>query len=77
MTDPGAGQTEDDVHAFLDEYDLSLPVALETDQSLYQAFNVAGIPVTYILDAEGVVRAQHLGELHDHDIEHYLEDFLP
>ena len=77
VTDPGAGQTEDDVHAFLDEYDLSLPVALETDQSLYQAFNVAGIPVTYILDAEGVVRAQHLGELHDHDIEHYLEDFLP
>lgn len=77
VTDPNAGQTEDDVHAFLAERDLTLPVALETDQALYAAFNVAGIPVTYILDAQGVIRAQHIGELHDHDIEHYLDELLP
>lgn len=77
VTDPDAGQTEDEVHAFLAEYDLTLPVALETDQALYAAFNVAGIPVTYILDAQGVIRAQHIGELHDHDIEHYLDELLP
>jgi len=77
VTDPNAGQTEDDVRAFLAERDLTLPVALETDQALYAAFNVAGIPVTYILDAQGVIRAQHLGELHDHDIEHYLDELLP
>lgn len=77
VTDPNAGQTEDDVRAFLAERDLTLPVALETDQSLFTTFNVAQIPVTYILDAQGVVRAQHIGELHDHDIAHYLEELLP
>ncbi|NLE52638.1 MAG: glycosyltransferase [Chloroflexi bacterium] len=77
VTDPNAGQTENDVRAFLSERDLTLPVALETDQALFSAFAVAGIPVTYILDANGIVRAQHVGELHDHDIEHYLEDLLP
>lgn len=77
VTDPNAGQTEEDVQAFLAERDLTLPVALETDQALYRAFNVAGIPVTYILDAQGVVRAQHVGELHDDDIERYLDELLP
>lgn len=77
VTDPNAGQTEGEVRTFLTERDLTLPVALETDPALYTAFNVAQIPMTYILDAQGVVRAQHIGELHAGDIEHYLDDLLP
>lgn len=77
VTDPDAGQTEAEVRAFLAERDLTLPVAFETDPTLYTAFNVAQIPMTYILDAQGIVRAQHIGELHASDIDRYLDDLLP
>jgi len=46
VTDPDAGQTEDEVRAFLADHDLTLPVALETDPALYTAFSVAQIPLT-------------------------------
>ncbi len=76
VTDPESGQTEADIHDFIDRHDLSLTVALSTDLALYQAFNVLQIPMTYIIDGAGVVRYQHIGELEPEDIEHYVAELL-
>lgn len=76
VTDPESGQTEADIHDFIERHDLSLTVALSSDLALYQTFNVLQIPVTYIIDGAGVVRYQHIGELKPEDIEHYVAELL-
>jgi cytochrome c biogenesis protein CcmG/thiol:disulfide interchange protein DsbE len=73
VTDPDEGQTEADVRAFVDEYNLSLTVALSSDAVLYRRFGVAQIPLTIIIDRAGIVRFRHLGALHDHDVALYLD----
>lgn len=77
VTDPNAGQTEQDIRDFLVRLDLSLPVALETDPAFFAQWNVAQIPMTYIIDGKGIIRVQHIGELHDDDVAAYLEQVRP
>jgi len=73
ITDPASGQTEDDIRAFVDLYDLSLTVALSSDLALYQRFNVLQIPMTLVIDRAGIVRFRHIGELEPDDIATYLD----
>jgi thiol-disulfide isomerase/thioredoxin len=73
VTNPDDGQTKADIRAFMADYDLTLTVALSTDLDLYRRFGVYQIPVTYLLDRDGVIRYRHLGELRPDDIATYLE----
>ena len=73
VTDPAQGQTEDDIRAFVDAYDLSLTVALSSDLALYQRFGVLQIPMTFVIDREGIVRFRHIGEIEPDDIAAYLD----
>ncbi len=72
VTNPLEGQTQQLIEAFVARHDITFPVALSTDAALYSHFEVAQIPITYIIDRSGIVRFRHVGELHDHDIEDYL-----
>lgn len=63
VTDPDNGQTLDAVKIFLDEYELKLPVGLDTDFALHFAMGVSFLPLTYLIDEEGVVRAYLIGQL--------------
>jgi thiol-disulfide isomerase/thioredoxin len=73
ITNPDDGQTEDDVRAFLDEFDLTLTVALPTDFEPHTRFNVWQLPTTYIVDRAGIVRYRHIGALEPDDIATYLD----
>ncbi|MGQ9850835.1 MAG: glycosyltransferase [Aggregatilineaceae bacterium] len=77
VTDPHLGQTEREVGEFLARYRISFPVALVEDEAVYRYFDVAQIPVTYILDGDGVVRFRHIGELTAADINGYLAQVAP
>jgi peroxiredoxin len=72
ITNPNEGQTEAAIRAFVDEYDLTLTVALSSDAALYAQFGVAQLPMTVIIDRAGVVRFRHIGALHDHDMATYI-----
>ena len=73
ITNPDDGQTEDDVRAFLAEFDLTLTVALTTDFEPHTRFNVWQLPTTYIVDRAGIVRYRHIGALEPDDIATYLD----
>lgn len=77
VTDPHLGQTERQVGEFLIRYDITFPVALVEDETVYRYFDVAQIPVTYLLDDRGVIRLRHIGELTAADINRYLEQVAP
>ncbi len=73
VTDPTAGQSEADVRAFLETYHLTFTVVLSSDTAVYQHFGVAQIPMTYIIDREGIIRYRQIGTLDSEDIAIYLQ----
>jgi peroxiredoxin len=73
VTDPTSGQTEDDIRTFMSTYHLTLTVALSSDPALYRQFGVTQIPITFIIDREGVVRYRHIGAMNAGDIATYLD----
>jgi thiol-disulfide isomerase/thioredoxin len=73
VTDPTEGQTEADIRAFVDDFDLSLTVALSSDADFYRQFAVAQIPTTFIIDPAGMVRVRHMGALDAHDMAAYVQ----
>ncbi len=77
ITDPHLGQSEQQVREFLTRYGFTFPVALVEDETVYRYFDVAQIPVTYILDGDGVIRFRHIGELTAAEINRYLEQVAP
>ncbi len=73
VTDPTDGQTEADIRAFVDEYDLTFTIALSSDAAFYRQFGVEPIPTTLIIDRAGRVRGRHIGAMHVDDMVAYLE----
>jgi len=76
LTDPTDGQTLDAIHDFVDSLGLTFPIALASDPTFFQRWGVRQIPTTFIIDAEGVVRLWHVGEMHDHDLQDYAAALL-
>ena len=55
------GETPDTVKEFMQEYDLSMPVLLDTSQGVAQRYNITGIPTTFLIDTDGIIRAKVIG----------------
>lgn len=73
VTDPAYGQTEADVRAFVEQYQITFAVALSSDADFYSRFGVAALPLTFIIDRAGIVRYRHIGALTAEDIRVYLD----
>ncbi|MCS6836242.1 MAG: TlpA family protein disulfide reductase [Anaerolineae bacterium] len=70
-------ETSEQVRAFFAELDmLPVPVALDVDGSARRAYGIAGLPTTYVIDDEGVVRYMHLGEMNALQLRQYAEIIL-
>ena len=52
---------EEDSLDFLERYQVSYPVAIDTEGEVPRAFSVNGMPSGYLIDREGRVRAVHVG----------------
>jgi peroxiredoxin len=64
---------------FAKELDLTFPILLDMEQDAADAYRVHGIPVTYVIDPLGFVRARVFGE-HDWSeprLRRFIENLLP
>ena len=52
----GLWATREDVVEYRDKYKIAYPIVLDDSGSLFRAFDVIGVPVVIVLDAEGRVR---------------------
>jgi peroxiredoxin len=57
------GNSEDDVRAFITQFNLTYPIALDRDGSVTDAFRVFPLPTSFFIDAQGRIRYVHVGEL--------------
>ena len=55
------GERADEVMAFVENFGLTFPVALDVDGSVADHYGLPGLPSTFFIDAEGVLRSQVLG----------------
>jgi len=51
-----------------------VPVVMDPDYEISDGFGVVNLPVTYVLDGEGVVRGFKLGEVTREDIDAYIAE---
>jgi peroxiredoxin len=73
VTDPTYGQTEEDIAAFIERYNLTLTIALSSDPAVYNTFGIVALPITFIIDWQGTVRYRHIGPLTAEDMATYLD----
>lgn len=58
---------------FLVEVGVTYPQLADPNAELLGFTRVPGLPVTLLLDADGVIVARHIGELNGSDIEELIE----
>ena len=66
ITVDGAG-AYGDVQGFLEEFDVTYPVVHDPDQEVMRSFGAIGLPTTYLIDADGVVRWMRMGLVRETD----------
>ena len=67
------GEDENQVQPFVDEVEIGFPILLDRDEQTADTYMVRNLPVTLFIDADGVLRAQHLGTLREDTLARYLE----
>jgi len=70
------GEGADQVAGFASQYGMEFPVLLDQEGATMDLYPTRGIPMTLILDREGVVRYAQVGMLADEDIRRQVEPLL-
>jgi peroxiredoxin len=65
------------VERFLTEIDMTYPVLLDQTGTVKQTYRVSGLPMSLLVDREGVIRVRHVGYLSAARLADYLAKVLP
>ncbi len=61
------------VSQFIQAYSVSYPILIDTSGQTIKDYQIRGFPTTMIIDAQGILRESHIGELTEKDLVGYLE----
>jgi len=64
------------VSQFASQFGVTYPLLLDHDGTVSERYQVRGIPTTLFLDAEGLIRARHVGPLTEDKIAEYVTPLL-
>lgn len=67
-------ETELPVQAFIARNGLSFPVVIDEGAEIYQLYQVRGLPSSYLIDEQGVIRSIHIGVMTEAQIDGYLTE---
>ena len=65
------------VAPFVQEFGMSYPILLDKSGELMKIYRAQGLPMSFIVDAEGVIQKRHMGFLTGDQLESYLADLIP
>lgn len=57
------GNTESDIRSFVEQYNVTYPIALDVAGEATKAFRVFPLPTSYFIDPEGTIRYIRVGEI--------------
>jgi len=61
---------------FIDRYDITYPNAPDLGERVYETYNVEGLPETWVIDPDGVVRAFYIGGTNYDALASVLDELL-
>jgi peroxiredoxin len=67
------GEDPDRLRSFVHERGLSYRILLDEDGSVSRTYRVRGIPSSFFIDRDGVIRVHHVGALEPELLAQYLE----
>lgn len=65
------------VESFVAEFDMTYPVLLDETGDVLKLYRAIGLPMSIVVDQEGLIQARHIGYLSEGQLEDYLEQVLP
>lgn len=71
-----AGQDKATVSAFMKKLGVSYPAALDERSKIAKAYGVVGLPTTFLIDGQGIVRGKIIGEADEAMFERHLAALL-
>lgn len=66
-------EPEADVQAYVNDLGLTFNVLLDPGGNIQKLYRIRGYPTTYIIDADGNIRAEHIGALSESQLDSYLK----
>jgi len=70
-------ESREEVQAFVDAFDVSYPILLDTNGQVMKTFRGVGLPFSLMLDREGVIQVRHTGLLDGTQLANYMATLLP
>lgn len=71
------GETAEIVRKYVNELGLTFPTPLDADNAVAHRYNVKGMPTTFFIDADGVVRHFWMGEMNRITLAEGIAKILP
>lgn len=68
-----ADESEGQVRDFVDEMGLTFLVAIDRGGVVQRDYLVRGLPTTYFVDGDGIIRVHHIGLMSDAQLDDYLD----
>jgi cytochrome c biogenesis protein CcmG, thiol:disulfide interchange protein DsbE len=68
-----AGEAETEITEFVDELGLTFPVGFDQNGEIQRQYRVVGLPVSFMIDENGIIRALHVGLMTEGQLNGYLE----
>jgi peroxiredoxin len=68
-----ADEPRRDVLKFIEEHDLTFEIVLDPDSRVQSIYSIRGLPSTFVIDRDGIIRAVHLGFLSEDRLVEYLD----
>jgi peroxiredoxin len=70
-------ESPQDIEPFVEALDVSYPILLDTNGQVMKTFRAAGLPVSLLIDREGVIQVRHTGLLTGGQLADYMATLLP
>jgi len=64
----------EDVQDFMNELELTFDAFLDPGERVYRQYLVTGLPTSYLIDRDGILRIQHIGVMTEGQLDGYLAD---
>lgn len=71
------GESDLVVKKFIEKYQLSFPVLIDTDSQVQTAYAIDPLPITFLIDKNGLVKKVYTGQLTEGMIEEFMEQIKP
>jgi peroxiredoxin len=70
-------ESPEEIKPFVEALDVTYPILLDTNGQVMKTFRAAGLPVSLLIDREGVIQVRHTGLLNGTQLAEYLATLLP